>query len=134
MELKENIIGRFVLGLPLALPLQNSAHFPYCSQVSALGSRHSIQIALRVWKGFGLVFKDSLCWNLLKEWNDRAFDVSCDASAAGILRSFKERPEVIVEFVFASLQKTMHHFFAEVRAEIEEFELEEVCLQRFIFR
>lgn len=56
-------------------------------------------------------------------------------SVAGILKAFKERPEVIVEFVFFTyVQKPVLHFLSKfAQTQIEELEMEEVRLQR-LFR
>lgn len=54
---------------------------------------------------------------------------------SGILKAFKERPEVIVEFVFFTyVQKPVLHFLSKfAQTQIGELEMEEVRLQR-LFR
>lgn len=107
-------------------PPQGRCFCAYCSQVSTLGTflhSYGIQIALRVlYRGFCICFccfLNSLCWNRCEEWNDRAFDVSCDAEVSGrnpqsIQR--KARGHRGVRF-FHLCSKTSATLFVEVRAD-----------------
>ena len=113
--------------VPIALKSQLSAHSYILTVFKSLSGYY---IEDFVW----FCFLNSLCWNRFEEWNDRAFDVSCDAEVSGRNPQSKERPEVIVEFVFFTyvtyVQKPVLHFLSKFAQTIEELEMEEVRLQR----
>ena len=102
-----------IVFVPIALKSQLSAHSYILTVLKSLSGYY---IEDFVWF---CCFLNSLCWNRFEEWNDRAFDVSCDAEVSGrnpqsIQR--KARGHRGVRF-FHLCSKTSATLFVEVRAD-----------------